>query len=299
MRATAYLHLFARGASSQGVVHQTYRVFHVPVLPVRTHGSPSRMLRSGGTKEDTVKALPPLDVSILPSDEQTTPASTPTVHIPDVPGFTVATVLHKTNEDVPVSLFCDACTNRRWERELRVAGDGAAIGAPAFDSSCKNRIEPAGRTGSTANRPFTGPSLLNDRRCTQIGKNRIKPAGSVKNRRLGRFRKPDRPSQIAPALRRRSSLQVDTLSVFVTAARAPRRLPVAFAVRRRPPLAAASSSSPLPAGQLRRHPRLKSRLPPCLFAAAGVCLSAVTPVLRFQAFKSVDSKILYLPVSLQ
>ncbi|MED6159934.1 hypothetical protein PIB30_046894 [Stylosanthes scabra] len=89
MRATAYLHLFARGASSQGVVHQTDRVLHVPVLPVRTHGSPSRMLRSGGTKEDATKALPPLDVSILPSDEQTTPASTPTVHIPDVPGSTV------------------------------------------------------------------------------------------------------------------------------------------------------------------------------------------------------------------
>ncbi|MED6142684.1 hypothetical protein PIB30_116450, partial [Stylosanthes scabra] len=47
------------------------------------------MLRSGGTKEDAAKALPPLDVSILPSDEQTTLASTPTVHIPDVPGSTV------------------------------------------------------------------------------------------------------------------------------------------------------------------------------------------------------------------
>ncbi|MED6222251.1 hypothetical protein PIB30_062519 [Stylosanthes scabra] len=65
-----------------GVVHQTDRVLHVPMLPVRTHGSPSRMLRSGGTKEDAAKSLPPLDVSILPSDEQTTPASTPTVHIP-------------------------------------------------------------------------------------------------------------------------------------------------------------------------------------------------------------------------
>ncbi|MED6198428.1 hypothetical protein PIB30_066205, partial [Stylosanthes scabra] len=89
MRATAYRRLFAHGTSFQGVVHQTDRVLHVPVLPVRTHGSPSRMIRSGGTKEDAAKALPPLDVSILPSDEQTTPASTLTVHIPDVQGSTV------------------------------------------------------------------------------------------------------------------------------------------------------------------------------------------------------------------
>ncbi|MED6171648.1 hypothetical protein PIB30_042682 [Stylosanthes scabra] len=89
MRATSYRLLFAHGTSFQGVVHQTDRVLHVPVLPVRTHGSPSRMLRSGGTKEDAAKALVPLDVSILPSDEQTTPASTPTVYIPNVPGSTV------------------------------------------------------------------------------------------------------------------------------------------------------------------------------------------------------------------
>ncbi|MED6196895.1 hypothetical protein PIB30_051653 [Stylosanthes scabra] len=38
---------------------------------------------------DAAKALPPLDVIILPSDEQTTPASTSTMHIPDVPGSTV------------------------------------------------------------------------------------------------------------------------------------------------------------------------------------------------------------------
>ncbi|MED6195943.1 hypothetical protein PIB30_042611 [Stylosanthes scabra] len=93
MRATTYHRLFAHGTSFQGVVHQTDRVLHVPVLPVRTHGSPSRMLRSGGTKEDAAKALPPLDASILPSDEQTTPESTPTVHIPDVPGSTVPLLL--------------------------------------------------------------------------------------------------------------------------------------------------------------------------------------------------------------
>ncbi|MED6134771.1 hypothetical protein PIB30_040037 [Stylosanthes scabra] len=46
MRATAYLHLFARGASSQGVVRQTDRVRSVPELPVRIHGSASHMLRS-------------------------------------------------------------------------------------------------------------------------------------------------------------------------------------------------------------------------------------------------------------
>ncbi|MED6134772.1 hypothetical protein PIB30_040038 [Stylosanthes scabra] len=33
MRATVYLHLFARGASSQGVVRQTDRVRSVPELP--------------------------------------------------------------------------------------------------------------------------------------------------------------------------------------------------------------------------------------------------------------------------
>ncbi|MED6193260.1 hypothetical protein PIB30_017651 [Stylosanthes scabra] len=73
MRATTYRHLFARGASSQGVVRQTDRVLPAPVLPVRTRGSPSCMLRSGGTMEDAGEALPSLDFSILPSDEQTTP----------------------------------------------------------------------------------------------------------------------------------------------------------------------------------------------------------------------------------
>ncbi|MED6146715.1 hypothetical protein PIB30_037160 [Stylosanthes scabra] len=46
MRATAYLHLFARGASSQGVVRQTDRVRSVLELPVRIHGSASHTLRS-------------------------------------------------------------------------------------------------------------------------------------------------------------------------------------------------------------------------------------------------------------
>ncbi|MED6170477.1 hypothetical protein PIB30_031357 [Stylosanthes scabra] len=46
MRATAYLHLFARGASSQGVVRQTDRVRSVPELPVLIHGSESHTLRS-------------------------------------------------------------------------------------------------------------------------------------------------------------------------------------------------------------------------------------------------------------
>ncbi|MED6159571.1 hypothetical protein PIB30_043436, partial [Stylosanthes scabra] len=46
MRATAYLHLFARGASSQGVVRQTDRVRSVPELPVRIHESASHTLRS-------------------------------------------------------------------------------------------------------------------------------------------------------------------------------------------------------------------------------------------------------------
>ncbi|MED6205637.1 hypothetical protein PIB30_019576 [Stylosanthes scabra] len=64
MRATAYCRLFARGASSQGVVRQTDQV-------------------------DAAEALPPLDFSILPSDEQTTLKSTPTMHIPDIPGSTV------------------------------------------------------------------------------------------------------------------------------------------------------------------------------------------------------------------
>ncbi|MED6121320.1 hypothetical protein PIB30_029063 [Stylosanthes scabra] len=89
MRVTTYRCLFAHGASSQGVVYQTDRVLPVSVLPVHTHGSPSRMLRSGGTKEDAAEALPPLDVSILPSDEETTQACTPTVDIPNVPGYTV------------------------------------------------------------------------------------------------------------------------------------------------------------------------------------------------------------------
>ncbi|MED6195948.1 hypothetical protein PIB30_042616 [Stylosanthes scabra] len=46
MRATAYLHLFARGASSQEVVRQTDRVRSVPELPVLIHGSASHTLRS-------------------------------------------------------------------------------------------------------------------------------------------------------------------------------------------------------------------------------------------------------------
>ncbi|MED6181240.1 hypothetical protein PIB30_017631 [Stylosanthes scabra] len=65
------------------------RVLHVLVLPVHTHGSPSRIHRSGGTKEDAAEALPPPDFSILPSDEQTIPTSPPIVYIPDVPGSTV------------------------------------------------------------------------------------------------------------------------------------------------------------------------------------------------------------------
>ncbi|MED6172030.1 hypothetical protein PIB30_046336 [Stylosanthes scabra] len=94
-----------------GVVHQTDRVLHVPVLPVRTHGSPSRMLRSGGTKEDAAKALPPLDVSILPSDEQTTSASTPTVHIPDVPGSTVPRMSFVSPPEGPAEV-CGDCSRQ-------------------------------------------------------------------------------------------------------------------------------------------------------------------------------------------
>ncbi|MED6182450.1 hypothetical protein PIB30_028441 [Stylosanthes scabra] len=86
MRATAYRRLFAN---------------------VRTHGSPSRMLRSGGIKEDAAKALPPLDVSILPSDEQTTPASTPTVHIPDVPGSTVPRMSFVSPPEGPAEVYGD------------------------------------------------------------------------------------------------------------------------------------------------------------------------------------------------
>ncbi|MED6226357.1 hypothetical protein PIB30_102911 [Stylosanthes scabra] len=104
MRATAYHRLFAHGASSQGVVYQIDRVLPVPVLPVRTHGSPSRMLRSGGTKEDAVEALPPLDVSILPSDEQTTQASTPTVDILDIPGSTVPRMSSVSSPEGPAEI---------------------------------------------------------------------------------------------------------------------------------------------------------------------------------------------------
>ncbi|MED6194148.1 hypothetical protein PIB30_025876 [Stylosanthes scabra] len=46
MRATAYLHMFARGASSQGVVRQTDRARSVPELLVRIHGSASHTFRS-------------------------------------------------------------------------------------------------------------------------------------------------------------------------------------------------------------------------------------------------------------
>ncbi|MED6108988.1 hypothetical protein PIB30_029329 [Stylosanthes scabra] len=93
MRATAYLHLFARGASSQGVARQTDRVRTVPELPVRIQRSPSRMLKSGSAKEDAAEALPPPDLSTLPSDEQTTLTSPPTVHIPDVLKSTVPRIV--------------------------------------------------------------------------------------------------------------------------------------------------------------------------------------------------------------
>ncbi|MED6197794.1 hypothetical protein PIB30_060045, partial [Stylosanthes scabra] len=89
MRAIAYRCFLARGANSQSVVRQTDRVLHAPVLPVRTHGFPSRMLRSDGTEEDAVEASPPPVFSILPSDEQTTPISPLTMYIPDVSGSTV------------------------------------------------------------------------------------------------------------------------------------------------------------------------------------------------------------------
>ncbi|MED6189205.1 hypothetical protein PIB30_093608, partial [Stylosanthes scabra] len=75
LRAIAYPHLFARSASSQGVVRQTDRVRFDPELPVRIHGSPSCMLRSDDAMEDATEALPPPDFSILLRDEQTTPIS--------------------------------------------------------------------------------------------------------------------------------------------------------------------------------------------------------------------------------
>ncbi|MED6175398.1 hypothetical protein PIB30_077976 [Stylosanthes scabra] len=90
---------------------RTNRVLPVPVLQVRTHGSPSCMLRSGGTKEDAAEALPPLDVSILPSDEQTTSASTPTAHIPDVPGSTVPRMSSVSPPEGPAEV-CGDCSRQ-------------------------------------------------------------------------------------------------------------------------------------------------------------------------------------------
>ncbi|MED6186372.1 hypothetical protein PIB30_066043 [Stylosanthes scabra] len=111
MRATAYRRLFAHGASSQGIVYQTDQVLLVPVLPVHTHGSPSRMLRSGGTKEDAAEALPPLDISILPSDEEITQACTPTVDIPNVPGSTVPRMSSVSPPEGPAEV-CGNCSRQ-------------------------------------------------------------------------------------------------------------------------------------------------------------------------------------------
>ncbi|MED6156386.1 hypothetical protein PIB30_013877 [Stylosanthes scabra] len=72
---------------------------------------PISLLRSGGTKEDAAKALPPLDVSILPSDEQTTPASTPTVHIPDVPGSIVPRMSFVSPPEGPAEV-CGDCSRQ-------------------------------------------------------------------------------------------------------------------------------------------------------------------------------------------
>ncbi|MED6108330.1 hypothetical protein PIB30_022920 [Stylosanthes scabra] len=78
---------------------------------LRTHRSPSCMLRSGGTKEDAAEALPPLDVSILPSDDQTTQESTPTVHIPDVPGSTVPRMSSVSPPEGPAEV-CGDCSRQ-------------------------------------------------------------------------------------------------------------------------------------------------------------------------------------------
>ncbi|MED6146741.1 hypothetical protein PIB30_037558 [Stylosanthes scabra] len=74
MRATAYRRLFARGASSQGVVCQTDRVLPAPVLP-------------------------------------TTPASTPTVHIPDIPGSTVPRMSFVSPPEGPAEV-CGDCSRQ-------------------------------------------------------------------------------------------------------------------------------------------------------------------------------------------
>ncbi|MED6147486.1 hypothetical protein PIB30_044457 [Stylosanthes scabra] len=66
---------------------------------------------SGGTKEDAAEALPPLDVSILPSDEQTTQASTPTVDIPDVPGSTVPRMSSVSPPEGPAEV-CGNCSRQ-------------------------------------------------------------------------------------------------------------------------------------------------------------------------------------------
>ncbi|MED6121319.1 hypothetical protein PIB30_029062 [Stylosanthes scabra] len=89
MRATVCLRLFARGASSLRVVRQIDRVHSVLELPIRIHGSPSCMLRSGSATKDAVEALPPPNSIILPSEKHTTAIFPLAGHILYVPGPTL------------------------------------------------------------------------------------------------------------------------------------------------------------------------------------------------------------------
>ncbi|MED6212020.1 hypothetical protein PIB30_079180 [Stylosanthes scabra] len=70
-------------------LRQTDRVRCDPELPIRIHGSPSSILRSGGAREDKTEALPPPDSIILPNEEQTTMTSPSTGNILDVLGSTI------------------------------------------------------------------------------------------------------------------------------------------------------------------------------------------------------------------